>query len=744
MKLLSKIKNRYQFIIIFLFILFFALAFSFIFKDIYKHFLNALLSLFNSFIYYFHNLINPIGNNVNDFYYFIIAGSFPGIDLPTIPLPEDQTIFGLILKSLFFQFFSKEYFSASMVSLARILSYVNLFILIILLLIIGNILITSMVFSEKNPAIVGFTRNTIKFDNFIAKFKIKLNKFIDPYKFYLRKGSFLNVLLKLSILFYFQIINIGIVFLSYIFILCSNIFRLDYLYHSFYSLFYLAFPVINFFPLIFWFIVAYFLFNRWRLNKAKAKLIYLDYLNKNFVETLGVSVFIDGVSGSGKSTIGSLISIYKEEQFRNQAYNKLNKFINYFPDFDFQSFTKYLDYLINNRICLNRIQLKDFIEKRYINFFDKLRNGYKDINNLSELSKKAITFNYNNWDKIDYYNGLVHYSLEEVLVLYSELYFVYSRDSLGLISNIPLNLFLDKVNDIYFPSVKNYWLNDGEIKASATSGVINYDSIRLGKTFNKESPVVDSLVVLIDEIDKERGNQYSWKGLDRHDYNANLLNDKLDWYINTARHGNLIDNDVYVSFIYICQREGALSSSLVQSSESILDIAHSQKEKKNAISKFVFVENKLAKLLGNFFNNLSIRLMNSRNYHSLFFRFIRKSSSLFNNYVDYLNNYFGYSVVTINKRDPKGLAENSNVKFFIINKRIYANNFSSDGLKSLFINKFKYAKTTFVDERKFNGLNQTIDDLAYSNSYFYNDLNKNYLEDEVEKEEENNEEVNGF
>ena len=131
--------------------------------------------------------------------------------------------------------------------------------------------------------------------------------------------------------------------------------------------------------------------------------------------------------------------------------------------------------------------------------------------------------------------------------------------------------------------------------------------------------------------------------------------------------------------------------------------------------------------LGNFFNNLCVRFLSTRNYYSFLYKICRKLSSIFLNYVNYLDKFYGYSVVVINKRDPREFKENKESKFFIINKRIYANNFKSDGLSSLFINKFNLAKSNFVHERKFNGLNQSLDDLAYQNSYFYNSLNKDYF-----------------
>lgn len=704
--------------LIFVFVLL-TIIFPFVFKNLYY----SIVSLINGIRYYFEYLL--LGNDVNldSFYNFILNGNVENIDLP---LTSNSMIFGKIFLALFFEFFSKEMFFSFFHDGNLFFTYINLLFVFLIFLYVLKMLISSFIFEEKDPNIFGYSRFTKFVNKNESILRNKFNNIINGFYSCNLQFPYIKKLILIMLLLFTDLISFCLTTVSYCFFFLGNILKVEFLYYYFYSSFYLYYSIFSKIPLFINLIFIYILFDIFRKRRAKSKLIYLDYLNKNFVKNLGISIFVDGVSGSGKTTIGTMIAIYKEEQFRAQAYQKMLMLMNYFPDFDFSRLNHFIDYLVSKAFVKNRIQLKDFFTNRFDRFFSLTNDGYKDIKKLSKSSIDYYFFGYSNMNKLNYYDGLKWWSLSEVIKTYSELYFVYSRNSLGLISNNPVETDLIRSNEVYFVDFKNYWLNKGEIFNRHDSGIINYDSLRLGKTLTKESPVIDSLSVLIDEIDKERGNQYAQRGLNQFDEKANLLNDKFDWFINTARHGNLIDNDVYVSFVYICQREGSLSSGIVESSESILDI-NSDKKRKNAIYIYTFIERYISNLLGNFFNNLCVRFLSTRNYYSFLYKICRKLSSIFLNYVNYLDKFYGYSVVVINKRDPREFKENKESKFFIINKRIYANNFKSDGLSSLFINKFNLAKSNFVNERKFNGLNQSLDDLAYQNSYFYNSLNKDYF-----------------
>lgn len=696
--------------------------FNIFFYSSYKIFYYSLISFINGLITYFKGVfLFDRNNNTQYFYDFYSNNDILDFELPISDDPNDFTLY---LKGIFYQYWNMDYFKSSISNVAIIFNFIYIFITILLLIFILKLIFSSFTFSQKDKNKLGFTR-------FLNKYNCFQNKFIFPIKIFLTnlKITFIEYrfdkLFVLFVLFYLNIISIFLVFLSYLFDICIT-FNVLNLFYCLCSLLVLIIPILSKLPLFIWLIIAYILFRIIFKNRAKNKLYYLDSFNEEFVRGLGVSIFIDGVSGSGKTTISTLIAIYKEEIFRKLARKKLDKYMSYFPKFNFQLFNKYLDKLIVSEKINNRIQLKEYIKNRYDHFNFLLINGYKDINNLSSYTKDYLLFGYDLKFKFSHYNGLIKLNLFDVLVNYSECYFIYQRNALGLISNTPIQTRLCRFNDDYFVNFNDYWNEiDKNIDTDFySSGIINYDSLRLGKTFNNSSPIVDSLVIFIDEVDKERGNQFSWRGLDNKDYYPNLLNDKFNWFVNTCRHGNLIDNDVFVSIILTCQREGDLTAGLIESCESIIDINRKSRIYKNTFYRYSIIERLLASFINDKLSKYCYKYLQTRNYYSFIYYVLFSLKSMCSNYLDYVDNRFGYDVATLTLRDPKQKIEDSNKKFFVIYKRIYANNFKSNGLNEIYDNKALNSSTSFINERKFVGLHMTLKDLDYQNSYFVKNIKK--------------------
>lgn len=235
----------------------------------------------------------------------------------------------------------------------------------------------------------------------------------------------------------------------------------------------------------------------------------------------------------------------------------------------------------------------------------------------------------------------------------------------------------------------------------------------------------DALVINIDEIDKERGNMFSWRGLKQTAKDSNLLNDKFGWFTNTIRHGTLVDNEPLACIIMTCQRQNDLTAGLIESCESLIDIQHNRK-KKNTYKKFCFIRYHLAEKINAVLEKIIYRYLQSRNYYSMFYYMLINLNSYLRTRLEYINNRFGYDIVELNVRDSRGVRQTEKKNFYIIYKRAYANNFKSDSLVSIYENKAYKDLSTFTLDMKYLSLKQTERELEYQNSSFYKIIKNNF------------------
>lgn len=704
-----------MFVVILITIIFLCLInYSFVFR-----LYDSVISFFKSFYYYFVYIFrieeNPVAPNT----YYDIAITNPYNY--SFPLPTSNSVFLSWFQGWFFILFNKDYFLSSTSFIYNLFSSLNIILMFAVSIVLLYFFGSSFYFSEQNPEKVGYTNGYKRFNKFEDKFIVPVISYFKDFKVFLSKHQIIIKLWILVLLFELNIISAILDVLSYYFIFSAS-FNFVYLWKLVYSTIYSLWPLFINIPLFIWIILIYVVFCYIRYKNAINFLSHKDYINRDFVSSLGVATFIKGAPGSGKTTLMTDFVLSCEQNNRYAFLDIINKYKAIFKNFDFNKFFIWIKNLKKKGVVFNDTQLEYFINLKKSIYIDCL-NG-----KVSNLSVKNMLFQYDlSLFPEVIFDGSKNIDVFEMMIIVGKAYWYYIIEVPLVFSNYPIRFdsFLNN-KDYLLPTWCFPYFNVSGLDFDLLSKIcpiIDNNTMRFGKKLTSDhvAPTLGCFTVVMTECDKERGNQFDKVGMKKEDDFANLVNDYYNLTLKLSRHFSTIDFRPFFRFFSDSQRVGSVNSDFIETNENIVTIS-SNREKHLAIKCWFYEEIFLEFLIG-VRRKFNINYDSTRNYTSCIYYLVNFILGFFELHYIRTMNKFLYEKCNLKVTD--GNQENDrDVVYFLLYKKIYSNRFATDVYKKWFEKEALESRTLFEDYPVFKTLYVDEAELNYENSFMVRNVEK--------------------
>lgn len=393
----------------------------------------------------------------------------------------------------------------------------------------------------------------------------------------------------------------------------------------------------------------------------------------------------------------------------------------YFPNFNFSELEKYiLNLIIHNKIN-SLYSCREIIKLRL-----------KRLKNSTKINSPLYQSYYSN--NIFKDTGVKYLSLDEVIINYSQLFFIYIIQSSLIVSNYAIRSDIS-INSLgHFPLLNddifvNYYSNQSRL-----AHILDFDLLRLGKKIGETKNNFEFGVIAITEISKERGNQLTNRGIKKDESDANVLNDLTDIYFKIARQGAVINGYSFVKVLFDDQRASSLNADMREQAETILTIK--SVDPVNNCLNFFFLDY----LFNYFFNKVYKKFVPK-------FRYFREDSSfifyIISNFLTHIirsynfkMNTYGYSVVNLSKVEDS--LNSDDLKYFRINKKIFSSRYCTDAFSGFFDKKSSLNNSGLDDIPVYQNLKASSIELESQNSYWIRRIYDIFSSSEDIKDKNNN------
>lgn len=707
MKFLKWLKNNYLHILCTIITVTFIIFSAFKFPLALARIIESVKDFCISLKYYFNELFGSGGQ------YFPTVNKISEINFePIFPVPDSLKGFQESSKEYWQVFFSKKNLSAYLKRLVDILYNVAKIILIILPFIFAFYYMFKRYFQTQNNK---YNKDSIplKISKKVVDKSIKpLFRWIKGFIDFLKDNPHYRIIWLITWLFTFNIFTIVIEFLAFYFYVVVSFDFLN-VFMQIYKLFSDLSPLLKFLPMWVWFVLAYYLFCKFRKKIALMRLRHMERRNKGFINERPIVFMTCGTMGKKKTTAITDMALSQEAMFRDKAFEKILENDLKFPNFPWINLENEIKRAINFHQIYNLTTARAFVRKKY-------KRWRKSKN------KKSKIFNY------DYRRyGLTHddklqvISVWQVIENYAQLYFIYLIQSSLIISNYSIR------TDNLMSSVGNFpmWNTDFFSRDSRLidafsrySHILDYDSLRLGRKLVENNAYADSFefgVVNMTEIGKERGNNLELMEKKKKDEMTNQKNDLFNYWLKMVRHSATIDNFPFVKVITDEQRPASWGADARDLCE-ILTITDSGEQ------RLAFPFFALGELIYSFviskFTNLYYQYRFNRADNTLFMFLYKNISAFVNNQYKKIYNLYGYSPLKVKVEAGTQDGKSKLCNYYLMNKKIYSKRFSTDCYSEFFANKNKRSMVGINDLNEYMSEKARLKELMQQNSYFMNDL----------------------
>ena len=495
-------------------------------------------------------------------------------------------------------------------------------------------------------------------------------------------------------------------------------FDLANLYVQVYKLLFDVLIALKGLPTVIWLILAVIVLNKWRKNKGYENLEHFESMNTGFVKNLPTVNVFYGLMGGGKGQIMTDITLTTNKIFRSNAKETLQKLDRMFIYFPFAVLEQEYKRLVRTRVIYSLATIESYVRKRKTWFEHAIRMNLKK-------SARVILYGYD-YEKygLTYDNNLYLQDIFEVIEEYLKAYRIYTTVEMNItnyairsdgilqdLGNFPLwdfDFFHRKSHDI--PYISRY------------GKILDQDILRMGKTVVPDNPLANTLeygIVVMTELDKERGNQYVLQELKSNDDKTNQKNDLFNFGLKLDRHPSTVDYKPYMRIYFDLQRIGSTNSDLHECGNHL---GVGKKNKKEFAMPLFFIEEFIAGVFDSFYNSFFDR---SKYYHSnntLLLHLIKKFLGGFYNYYEKMYNLFGYDLHFLQMEDMLS-GQVSEHPYYLCYKKNHARRYYTDSLVDYFRQNALKKKVGLDDYPEYAGVKATKEEFAMQNSYFQHNLN---------------------
>lgn len=506
------------------------------------------------------------------------------------------------------------------------------------------------------------------------------------------------------------------------------------LYIQVYKLFFDVAIMLSSLPWFVWIVIAVVLLNKWRIKKAYKRLNHMESYDTGFVKSLSTVTVIYGLMGGGKGQIMTDFVLTTEKVFRADAKDIMQKYDLMFPEFPWVRFERCLRSLIAKHVIFSFATIERYIawKRKYFEFCERNPRATRPEDALwgYDYSTYGLTFD----------NKLYIIDLFDALETYAKAYYVYTSPDFKVanyairsdgimqdIGNLPLWDY-----DFFSRDSKtiDYISNYGKI--------LDQDILRRGKKVNPSNPLSDTFefgVIVMTELDKERGNQNVTKEMKINAEETNQKNDLFNFGLKLDRHSSTVDYTPFVKIFFDLQRVPSTNADLQECGQHI---GVGDKEKGLLALPLFFIEEFI---YGFTFDRFSSVYDEYRFYHgdnTLFMYIVKKLCGKFINYYRNVYNKFGYDLHRLEMENVT-TGELTKHNYYLTYKKNRAKRYHTDSLVDYFRQSALKKDKGLADYPEYSGVKATREELLKQNAYFIQSLENVYNSEEKEKGNNNEE-----
>lgn len=652
-----------------------------------------------------------------------------------LPLASDVRVVGLNLMAMFSIFINKDFFLYSGSTFLKFILIAMRFLSLLAIFVVPMVFLALWRYfmkREGDKAIATYTTKPLQiFQTFQILVIYPIKKwFRNIWRFNKRHRTYL-VLIFAFILFGIGGFSVVIDVFGWYFIFTTSFDPLS-IFKLLFTILVNLFPFLSKIPLPIYVLLIYLIIDRVRCKSAIKRLEKHEIDNREVIESLGIVTIINGPPGVGKTLCITDMGLSSEAMMREKLLSILTKYRNIFPHFNWPYFEKHLQKKVIERRILNRAFIETWIytlQKRY-----EKHNGFL-FGYDSRIHPMTV------------YDELRDISIFDAMEIYAKAYFLYSQSGALASANFGVRFDIKRRSKSLFPSYDyDFFKRKREdiVKASSFSIPMDMDTYRLGMKFIKDNPnsyTFEGGVLLLQEVNKERGNQRDFEGLSKSSRKTNQLNDDFNRFFELVRHMCTIDNYPFIKAFFDYQRMSALGINLSALAEHRITLSKIDPKMRSSIRGFFYVrlflewlclvrDKFMAKfrerredqallpyLIDALITPIFIFLMIRHNKYD----YRRLNMDVSSGSAEVARNAAGSDGETI---DAPIVRSSRNEVYTLMSKKIFPNRYATDNYYGWFKQKLLANKKGFYEQVRFSGVYPTNEEYDALNSYLIRDLNR--------------------
>lgn len=709
------------------------LLFGFLFPNVIPRLMESLRDIGTSFAFYFCELMfpdsNPISATVNKLPSWQLA---PELWQPVRLLPETWEQFTQFWSNYLTLLFDKYNFLFYWYAVSNLLFYGSRILLLVFPVALAGIMTLSMG-QDKTCTERGLkSKALIRFEKFLFGCVYPVKDWCKSFVVFLKEHSgYYKAWLALWAL-YFNLYSIGISFVAYYFYLVSS-WDLLSIYMQLLKLQRDLTPAIRFLPGIVWLLIGVKIYNSICRSTAMNTLYAAEHANRVVMNLSSIITSVYGEPNLGKTLTITSMALTAQVKLFDDAFQIMLNRAAQFPNFPWQDFRDYLDYVIDHRVVCDINQAKRFVASRR-KAYDYLTQKITAAQLQRLLRKHPEAWCYFfGYDFIHYrstYNDelkIIH--LYDALESYAAAYLMFSVQSNLLFSNYSIrsdSLIDDKGNLILRNN--DFFDRDPAKQAaySQHSHILDFDVIRLGRKIvegNKKANGAPVGVIVVSEIDKEFKNMMQLKETKINTEETNQKNDLHDAALMMIRHGVVIDGKPFVVILADLQRPEAWGAGgrelgnviFIPEKLPLIPVLPFFSTYWLTEGVFSWIKRKWDK----FYTDFQYR----RSDDTLPVYLARNLISMISTHYERLQNMFGMKIMPLDIQTGRMDGAVRQDRWHILSKKDFSNRYRTDCLASVFDKS--EPNTMYIDDFiTYAGELATKEECQLQNSYFQRDIHK--------------------
>lgn len=481
-----------------------------------------------------------------------------------------------------------------------------------------------------------------------------------------------------------------------------------------------------------WCLIGYKLFAMWRRSMALKMQYAREAKNRELIKKYPGTKLVTGKQRSKKTTILTALKRLYERLFREDAEEGMNRRMKQFPFFPWVRLEKFID--------KNRKNHKIYMVyhcKKVIRFmrgtYELSDDDPKKLMRIRHLRKRYgydfddLLFGYEREHGMVYNDGLRLVHLFDAMEAFAQLYFIYSQRKTLNFSSYPIRedfSWIDYGNHPQFCGDMISLTVEDSIKNSQFSFIVDYDGLRPGKKFIKGNPYADAIeygILSADEWAKERKNRITRGGGGKKEEINYATQDNDGFELDAKVRGQvaLIDYKDYWVGIFDDQREGSLGAD--NKDLAIIWYIKGVAEE-YLLMPFFELEEAFYALHKRIYDKIDNFFLVRKGCNTLLHYLVKKIGEPINKYFDRIHNRFTAHKVRLKVKDGGDGEELGEEIFWALDCETYNDIYPSDSCKPYYNYRFARSNYGMEDFPTYGGLEPTIEEKLFQNSYFVEDM----------------------